>query len=152
MLIGYRASGPTDLGQHLALISARPVTGAEGCEYCGGTFSPTLGGFLAFNLTVRNGGEQPIRYGDTCGTSLYISVIPASAVQVVPSPYELYSCPVAPREIDPGQTASIFAPVNDEALLRLTQRGTFTANLTLVWSYGNGPQESTTYLQSFTVS
>jgi hypothetical protein len=132
-------------------VSATPVNGHEGCYYCEGDFSPSYGNFLAFNLTLRNGSEEPVYYYDMCGTSLCLSVTPSSAVVSAYTPYGLYSCPEGPRAMNPGETQSIFAPANSPTLLRLVQRGTFTANLTLIWWHTNGPQETATYLSTFTV-
>lgn len=125
-----------------SLISAQPVHNLQ--------YNSSYGGYLAFNLTVRNVANSPVYYEDLCGSSLSLGVIPSSAVKVVRSPYPLKSCPVAPKAIPPGASESILSPVNSQYVLEIVQRGTLLANLTLGWNWTDqAPSQATTFLVSF---
>ncbi|HYC11280.1 MAG TPA: hypothetical protein VEC02_01270 [Nitrososphaerales archaeon] len=116
-------------------------------------YNASNGGYLVFNLTVRNMADVPVYIWDSCSTSLGLSVIPSSGAALVRNPYGSSGCALmATKAIQPGAMEYLSTPLNHPSIIMLVRTGTFVANLTLSWGWNSSSiTHSTTFFVPFTV-
>jgi len=116
-------------------------------------YNASNGGYLVFNLAVRNIADVPVYIWSSCSTSLGLSVIPSSAAAQVRNPYVSLTCGISSTgSIPAGATAYLSTPSDYPTITMLVQTGAFVANLTLSWGWNSSSiTHATTFLVPFTV-
>jgi|GEM_PF-6582116 hypothetical protein len=92
----------------------------------------TLNTSLAFNVTFRNIGPNPVYYLNNCASSLLFNVSPSSLVSTQPKP--VCGCLAQLSELSPNNITSIHAPSCSNGYKSIISKaGNATANFTIVY-------------------
>ncbi len=152
LLVEWPKSGITqDTTQNSTIQTANPLQLVSAAPLDGRTYNSSLGGFLSFNLTVRNIASAPVYYISGCGTSsLNLTVVPSLVVHLDQPPGPGLECGTFISSIPPGKLASI----SSSPTLRIIHSGNFVANLTLRWGWNDsyGLDRSTNFTVPFSVA